>query len=37
MIGVVGLYVGKIFEGVKGRPLYLIDRMTHGEYTDESN
>jgi dolichol-phosphate mannosyltransferase len=37
MIGVVGLYVGKIFEGVKGRPLYLIDRMTHGEYTGESN
>lgn len=37
MIGVVGLYIGKIFEGVKGRPLYLIDRMTHGEYTGESN
>jgi polyisoprenyl-phosphate glycosyltransferase len=27
MVGIVGLYVGKIFEGVKGRPLYLIDQI----------
>ena len=27
-IGVVGLYVGKIFNEVKGRPLYLIDAAT---------
>jgi polyisoprenyl-phosphate glycosyltransferase len=25
-IGVAGIYIGKIFEQVKGRPLYLIDR-----------
>ncbi|WP_266202570.1 glycosyltransferase family 2 protein [Pontibacter kalidii] len=25
-IGVVGLYVGKTFEGVKNRPLYIIDK-----------
>jgi len=25
-IGVIGLYVGKVFEQVKGRPLFLIDR-----------
>ena len=27
-VGVVGLYVGKIFSEVKGRPLYLIDSTT---------
>ena len=27
-IGMVGLYVGKTFEGVKGRPIYLIDQKT---------
>lgn len=37
MVGIVGLYVGKIFEGVKGRPLYLIDQITHGEYSGKSN
>jgi dolichol-phosphate mannosyltransferase len=31
-MGVIGLYVGKVFEQVKGRPLYLIDaRAVHGE------
>ena len=24
--GVAGLYIGKVFEQVKGRPLYVIDR-----------
>jgi dolichol-phosphate mannosyltransferase len=28
-IGVVGLYVGRIFEQVKGRPLFLIDAVAH--------
>jgi polyisoprenyl-phosphate glycosyltransferase len=28
MLGVVGLYVGKTFEGVKGRPIYLIESST---------
>jgi dolichol-phosphate mannosyltransferase len=27
-LGVVGLYVGKTFEGVKNRPLYIIDKYT---------
>ncbi len=27
-IGIVGLYIGKIFDEVKGRPLYLIDATT---------
>lgn len=27
-LGVVGLYVGKTFEGVKNRPLYIIERTT---------
>lgn len=26
--GIAGLYVGKIFEQVKGRPLYVVDRTT---------
>jgi len=30
-VGVVGLYVGRIFEQVKDRPLYLIDRRTDGD------
>jgi dolichol-phosphate mannosyltransferase len=29
--GVAGLYVGKIFDQVKGRPLYVVDRRTHAE------
>jgi len=28
IVGLVGLYIGKIFEGVKARPLYVIDRTT---------
>ncbi|GMQ26664.1 glycosyltransferase family 2 protein [Algoriphagus sp. oki45] len=34
MIGIVGLYVGKIFEGVKGRPLYLIDQTIENPEKD---
>ncbi len=29
-VGVVGLYVGRIFEQVKDRPLFLIDAETSG-------
>lgn len=31
MLGVVGLYIGKIFESVKNRPLYVIDQTTDSE------
>lgn len=34
-IGVVGLYVGKTFEGVKNRPLYIIDDEIYN--LDDSN
>ncbi|MEX2512887.1 MAG: glycosyltransferase family 2 protein [Cyclobacteriaceae bacterium] len=27
-LGLVGLYVGKIFEGVKNRPLFIVDQIT---------
>jgi hypothetical protein len=27
-LGIVGLYIGKIFEGVKNRPVYIIDKET---------
>jgi polyisoprenyl-phosphate glycosyltransferase len=30
-MGVIGLYVGKVFEQVKGRPLFLIDRQVVAE------
>lgn len=26
-LGIIGLYVGKIFEGVKNRPIYIIEKM----------
>lgn len=29
--GVIGLYVGKIFEQVKGRPLFVVDRQLPGD------
>jgi polyisoprenyl-phosphate glycosyltransferase len=32
-IGVVGLYVGRIFEQVKDRPLFVIDARADGELT----
>jgi dolichol-phosphate mannosyltransferase len=25
-LGIIGLYVGKMFEGIKNRPLYIIDK-----------
>lgn len=28
-LGIVGLYIGKIFEGVKNRPIYIIDKKTN--------
>jgi len=30
-LGVVGLYVGKTFEGVKNRPLYIIEKIVNNE------
>jgi polyisoprenyl-phosphate glycosyltransferase len=27
-LGLVGLYIGKIFEGVKNRPIYIVDQRT---------
>ena len=28
-LGIIGLYVGKTFEGVKNRPIYIIDKRTN--------
>ena len=28
ILGIIGLYIGRTFEGVKNRPLYLIDKKT---------
>ena len=36
-VGVVGLYVGRIFEQVKNRPLFLIDDQTAGSPADSTN
>jgi dolichol-phosphate mannosyltransferase len=27
-LGIIGLYIGKMFEGIKNRPLYIIDKTT---------
>jgi dolichol-phosphate mannosyltransferase len=35
--GITGLYVGKIFEQVKGRPLYVIDRRTTTSDADSAD
>jgi polyisoprenyl-phosphate glycosyltransferase len=32
-LGLVGLYVGKTFEGVKKRPIYIIEKVTNGNET----
>jgi polyisoprenyl-phosphate glycosyltransferase len=31
IVGVVGLYVGKSFEGIKGRPIYVVDEVLEYE------
>jgi dolichol-phosphate mannosyltransferase len=36
-VGVVGLYVGRIFEQVKNRPLFLIDDQTAQSAADSTN
>jgi polyisoprenyl-phosphate glycosyltransferase len=30
-LGIVGLYIGKIFEGVKNRPIYIINKKTNDQ------
>jgi dolichol-phosphate mannosyltransferase len=35
-VGVVGLYVGRIFEQVKNRPLFLIDQQALGESAEQA-
>jgi polyisoprenyl-phosphate glycosyltransferase len=35
-VGVVGLYVGRIFEQVKDRPLFLIDDQAGGSAADRT-
>jgi glycosyltransferase involved in cell wall biosynthesis len=29
ILGIIGLYISKIFDGVKNRPLYIIDKITN--------
>jgi dolichol-phosphate mannosyltransferase len=31
-LGIVGLYVGKTFEGVKGRPIYIVEKNTEEDF-----
>ena len=32
ILGVIGLYLGKVFEGIKNRPLYIIEKITYGYF-----
>lgn len=32
ILGMIGLYIGKTFEGVKNRPLYIIEKIQENEY-----
>lgn len=34
-VGVVGIYVGRIFEQSRGRPRFFVDQMVGGEFTDD--
>ena len=34
-LGIIGFYIGKIYEEVRRRPRYLISRMTASEKTQE--
>jgi dolichol-phosphate mannosyltransferase len=33
--GIIGLYVGRVFDEVKARPLFVIDRTTDEEFADQ--
>lgn len=33
-LGVIGLYVGKIFEGVKNRPIYIVEKKVNAREND---
>jgi len=38
MLGVVGVYLGKVFEEVKGRPIYVIEKVVcYGEDMEDCN
>jgi dolichol-phosphate mannosyltransferase len=32
-LGLVGLYIGKTFEGVKKRPIYIIEKIVNDNQT----
>jgi dolichol-phosphate mannosyltransferase len=35
--GVMGLYVGRVFNEVRGRPLYVIDEHSEGAFDSETS
>jgi glycosyltransferase involved in cell wall biosynthesis len=37
VLGVIGLYVGKVYEGVKSRPIYVVDQILNSPETVTDN
>ncbi len=35
-LGIIGYYIAKMYEEIKGRPRYIISERTHEEYTNET-
>ena len=37
MLGIIGIYIGNIFNEVKNRPIYVVSEMLNCESNDKEN